>query len=95
MYIFIDTKQYVVYHINILNKMGDDLYMNIGKALKIARVKKDLTQDELAEKSGVGRTTISHLERGKLITDNIQFGTLKKLAKALDTTPQELFISED
>jgi len=62
-------------------------------ALKIARVKKGWTQDELAKNSGVGRVTISNIERKGI--ENIPVYTLRKIAKALDTTVAELFFSEE
>ena len=61
--------------------------------LKIERVKKDWTQEKLSNKSGVGRVTISIIERKGI--ENTPVKTLKKLAKALDTTVAELFFSED
>ena len=61
--------------------------------LKIERVKKDWTQEKLSNESGVGRVTISIIERKGI--ENTPVKTLKKLAKALDTTVQELFFSED
>lgn len=62
-------------------------------ALKVARVKKELTQEGLAKASGVGRVTISNIERKGI--KNIPVYTLEKLAKALDTTVAELFFSEE
>lgn len=61
--------------------------------LKIERVKKDWTQEKLSNESGVGRVTISVIERKGI--ENTPVKTLKKLAKALDTTVQELFFSEE
>ncbi|MDB1956621.1 helix-turn-helix transcriptional regulator [Clostridium tertium] len=62
-------------------------------ALKVARVKKGLTQEGLAKKSDVGRVTISKIERKGI--ENIPVYTLRKIAKALDTTVAELFFSEE
>ena len=62
-------------------------------SLKLARVKKGLTQIQLCEKSGVSPATICNIERNGI--DTIPVKTLKKLAKALDTTVAELFFSED
>lgn len=62
-------------------------------ALKIARVKKGWTQDELAKKSEVGRVTISKIERKGI--KNVPVYTLEKLAKALNMTVAELFFSEE
>lgn len=57
--------------------------------LRQVRRLKDITQDELAEKSGVSRTTICELESGKRTTTTTD--TLLKLAKALDCKVSELF----
>ena len=46
------------------------------------RIKKGLTQEELAEKIGTKQSAISRLESG---TYNPSFSFLRKVAKALDT----------
>lgn len=61
--------------------------------IKLARIKLELTQKELAKKVGISHVTLSKIERG--IYENLTFKTMKKLAKALDTTVQELFFSEE
>lgn len=62
-------------------------------ALKIARIKKGWTQDELSVVSGVTRTTISNIENKGI--KNIPVKTLEKLSKALGTTVSELFFSDE
>lgn len=57
---------------------------NIGELLKQLREDKNLTLKELAEKSGVGPSTISDIENGK--AKNPRIDTLINLANALDTT---------
>jgi transcriptional regulator with XRE-family HTH domain len=49
--------------------------------LKEVRESRDLTQVELATRSGVGRPTISNIETGK--TSGIDFDVLERLANAL------------
>lgn len=61
--------------------------------LKVERAKKGWTQEELAKNSGVGRVTISNIERKGI--KNIPVYTLEKLAKALDMTISELFFSDE
>lgn len=61
---------------------------------KFKRLEKDLTQMQLRDKSKTSIQTIVDIEKGKSI-DGLRVGTLKKLAKALGTTVQELFFSEE
>ena len=52
----------------------------VGEAIKKARLKQNLTQEELGEKVGVKRSQISKLESGKCI---ITLPTMSKVFKAL------------
>ena len=63
----------------------------VGDQLKKARRRAMLTQEELAEKSGVGITTINRIEKGRV--EDPHFSTLRKLAQALDVDPAELVSS--
>jgi transcriptional regulator with XRE-family HTH domain len=55
--------------------------------LKEWRQQRLLTQEALAEKSGVGIATIARIEAGQ----GARLSTLAKLAETLDLTPEELF----
>lgn len=59
--------------------------------LKLARIKKGLTQEALAAKVGITRTIYSNIERGK--TEPTR-DIMKKLSEALDTPIMDLFFSE-
>jgi len=61
--------------------------------MKLTRIKKELTQQQLREKSKTSLNTIVALEKGKI--DGVRVGTLKKIAAALDSTIQELFFNEE
>ncbi|WP_338595601.1 helix-turn-helix transcriptional regulator [Clostridium baratii] len=61
--------------------------------IKLKRIAKGWTQEDLSKESGISRNTIVKIEKGD--NDGIRFGTIKKIAEALDTTVQELFFSED
>jgi transcriptional regulator with XRE-family HTH domain len=63
--------------------------MNIGEFLRSLREKNNLTLKELADKSGVGPSTISDIETGT--STNPRMGTLKKLADALDISVNDFF----
>ncbi len=65
----------------------------MGYKIREAREAKKMTQEELAETSGVSRGTISALENGKMRATSTQ--TLLKLARALDTTVEQIFFTED
>jgi transcriptional regulator with XRE-family HTH domain len=60
-----------------------------GEKVREARRRAMLTQGELAEKSGVGITSIVRIERDQLDTSP-RVSTLRKLAAALDVDPREL-----
>jgi transcriptional regulator with XRE-family HTH domain len=59
----------------------------IGEKLKEARIRRLLTQEELAEKAGVSAATVVNIERNN---QEPHFRTIRKLAKALDVDPTEL-----
>lgn len=59
--------------------------------LKIARVEKDLSQDELAKTVGVSRQTIGLIELGKY---NPSLSLCVAICKALSKTLDDLFWEE-
>jgi transcriptional regulator with XRE-family HTH domain len=60
---------------------------NLGKNLRAARKKLELSQIEVSERSGVEQGEISRIERG--IRDP-QVSTLEKLAAAVELPPGRL-----
>ncbi len=58
-----------------------------GKRLREIRLKKKMSQGDIAEKLGVHRSYISGLERGKR---NPSLLTINKMAKAVGVKPKEL-----
>lgn len=60
--------------------------------IKELREEKQMTQEELATKSGVSRTIISKLEQDKPL--NMLTDTLSKIAEALDVKVSSLFLPE-
>ncbi len=65
----------------------------MGYKIKELREKRNMTQEELAVKSGISRATISMLENDA--TKEVMISTLRALANALDTTVTELFFADD
>lgn len=62
------------------------------KLLKIARIKKGITQIELANSLNMSVATINKIENNTIALDSIKLGSLKRICKALDITNEE-FIS--
>ena len=60
--------------------------------IRAARVAKGMSQEKLAEISGISRSTIIGLENGKIT--NTKTDTLRSIAKALGLTIDEIFFGE-
>lgn len=60
--------------------------------IKEVRESRKMTQEELSEKSGVSRVTISALENGTARATTTK--TLVKLARALGTTVDQIFFAD-
>lgn len=61
--------------------------MQIGENIRELRIKKGLSQTELAQQIGVGQSMIGHIERGAKIPSLI---VALDLAKALGCTVEEM-----
>lgn len=64
----------------------DSDIMEVGDLLRQQREKRNITQCELAEKSGLGEKSISRLELGA----NMKLSTFFMLADALGVTPNDI-----
>lgn len=62
-------------------------YKAIGKRIKIARIKGELTQEKLSEMAGVSPTHLSNIETG---TTRVSLCTLVSIANALKVTSDDL-----
>jgi transcriptional regulator with XRE-family HTH domain len=62
-------------------------YKAIGKRIKIARIKADLTQEQLAERVGISPTHLSNIETG---TTRVSLTTMIGLANALKVTADDV-----
>ncbi len=61
----------------------------LGKRIQELRKSKKLTQEELAEKIGIGTPNISYFETGRF---SPAVETIEKIAKALDVEIYELYM---
>ena len=59
----------------------------IGERLKDLRIRRALTQGEVAAKAGIGKNTVNRIERN--LTEP-HMSTLRKLSEALDVEPHRL-----
>ncbi len=59
----------------------------VGKRIKMIRMRRGMTQEELAEKVDLSVTHMSVVERGK---KGLKLETLVNIANALDVSPNEL-----
>ena len=65
--------------------------ISIGQKIYIYRLRKGLTQEQLAAGSGVAQANISNFEKGKR---DITINTLFRLCLALEVSPAEIFAKE-
>jgi len=71
-----DKRNYTVNRINAESEVS-----RLGEKIRALREKKKMSQEELAEKSGISRQTISSIESGKSLS--VTTSTLEAIAKAL------------
>lgn len=57
-----------------------NIHMNIGKAIKLCRIQRNMKQAELASAAGISTPYLSLLERGQR---DINFTTLQRISTAL------------
>lgn len=67
---------------------GRNIKEQFGITIRYYRIRQNLSQEELAELSGLHRTYISEVERGER---NISLENMHKIALALSTTLSEIF----
>ncbi|RJP47935.1 MAG: XRE family transcriptional regulator [Anaerolineaceae bacterium] len=68
-----------------------DILKRFGQKVRDLRIQRGLSQEKLAELSGLHRTYISSLELGKR---NVSIVNIHALAKALQVPPDELLKKE-
>lgn len=67
----------------MVNKKTTNIQQNVGSRIREIREKKKFTQAELAEKSGLNRTFLIHVEKGRR---NVSIQSLGKILDGLETT---------
>lgn len=68
--------------------MKDEKLLILGQKIRFERLKKGLSQEELAEKTDLSRRAISCIE---CVTNDSKYTTLLKIADALDIDISVLF----
>lgn len=67
--------------------MKDHRLVSFGKKVRLLRKEKGLSQEALADLSGIDRSYMGHIERG---SQNITLLKLHQIAKALEVPAYEL-----
>ncbi len=67
--------------------------LSAGDVIKLARQKQGMTQSELGELLGVGKSTIQKYENGYVT--NIKLDTIRNICRHLDIWPAMMIFSEE
>lgn len=68
--------------------MRDEFLFKIGQSVRYLRIKKEMSQEELAFSAGLSLNSISTLERG---INNIKIKNLKNISEALNVEIEDIF----
>jgi transcriptional regulator with XRE-family HTH domain len=71
----------------MMNKRIKNISKNIGKRVKIERIKQDISQERLAELSDLHRSTLGLIENGKI---SPTLDSIAKIAGALGVSLSEI-----
>lgn len=71
----------------VLEEGGEKLIKN---RLKAFREEQGMSQEELSEKTGLSRTTISKIENNEEV--NVNTKTIAKIAEVFNVAPSEIFL---
>ena len=72
-------------------EIPDNIYILVGKRVRQLRLKKKLTQEELAERAGISTSFLGHIERG---SRRMSLDSFCRIARALDCTANDLLPME-
>lgn len=67
-----------------------DLPQRLGAVVKELRRNRQLTQEELAERADLHRTTVANVETARSKKGGPSLDTIERIASALDTTASDL-----
>jgi transcriptional regulator with XRE-family HTH domain len=70
------------------NNNGADLRQKFGRRLAVIRKIRGVSQERFAADSGLARSHVSGIERGKI---NVSLSTIEAIAQTLSVEPKELF----
>lgn len=70
----------------------DEIDKKVGMNIRVARTKRGISQEGLADMAGLARSTMGIVERGE---QSPSLQTITKVANALDMDLHKLFIFED
>jgi transcriptional regulator with XRE-family HTH domain len=70
------------------NNNGADLRKKFGRRLAVIRKLRGVSQERFAVDSGLARSHVSGIERGKI---NVSLSTIEAIARTLSVDPIELF----
>lgn len=73
--------------LKLTNQGGEKLIKN---RLKAFREEHGMSQEELSEKTGLSRTTISKIENNEEV--NVNTKTIAKIAEVFNVAPSEIFL---
>jgi transcriptional regulator with XRE-family HTH domain len=66
---------------------GDASFKALGATVRRLREREGISQEELADRSGLHRTYVGSVERGER---NVSLANIVRLARALDVAPSSL-----
>lgn len=69
----------------------DEIDKKVGMNIRVARIKRGISQEGLADMAGLARSTMGIVERGE---QSPSLQTITKVANALDMDLHKLFIFE-
>ena len=67
----------------ILKASGKEMLVNMGKQIRLARLRRGIQVDEIADKAGISRVTVWAVEKGM---DSVAIGNYAAILSALEVS---------